>query len=43
MKKIILMLLMFTPLCMMAQKFGHVSSQEIIQAMPEYTQARTEI
>ena len=26
-----------------AQKFGHVNSQEIIQAMPEYTTARTEI
>ena len=24
-------------------KFGHVNSQEIIQAMPEYTTARTEI
>lgn len=43
MKKVFLMLLMFTPLCMMAQKFGHVDSQQIIQAMPEYTQARTEI
>ena len=26
-----------------AQKFGHVNSQEIIQAMPEYATARTEI
>ena len=26
-----------------AQKFGHVNSQEIIQAMPEFTKARTEI
>ena len=24
-------------------KFGHVNSQEIIQAMPEYTKAKTEI
>ena len=26
-----------------AQKFGHVNSQEIIQAMPEFTKARTDI
>ena len=26
-----------------AQKFGHVNTQEIIQAMPEYTKAKTEI
>ena len=26
-----------------AQKFGHVNSQEIMQLMPEYTKARTEI
>ena len=26
-----------------AQKFGHVNSQEIIQAMPEFAKARTEI
>ena len=25
------------------QKFGHVNSQEIIQAMPEFSKARTEI
>ena len=26
-----------------AQKFGHVNSQEVIQAMPEFAKARTEI
>ena len=26
-----------------AQKFGHVNAQEVIQAMPEFTKARTEI
>ena len=26
-----------------AQKFGHVNTQEIIQAMPEYTAAKAEI
>ena len=26
-----------------AQKFGHINSQEVIQAMPEFTKARTDI
>ena len=26
-----------------AQKFGHVNSQEVIQAMPEFTKARADI
>lgn len=43
MKKLFLMLLMFAPLATFAQKFGHVNAQEIIQVMPEYTKARTEI
>ena len=43
MKKLFLMLLMFAPVATFAQKFGHVNSQEIIQAMPEFTKARTEI
>ncbi|MBQ2128419.1 MAG: OmpH family outer membrane protein [Prevotella sp.] len=43
MKKLLLMLLMFAPMTMMAQKFGHVNASEIMQAMPEFTKARTEI
>lgn len=43
MKKLILMLLVFAPLATFAQKFGHLNTQEIIQAMPEFTKARTEI
>jgi outer membrane protein len=43
MKKLILMALMFAPLSLFAQKFGHVNSQEIIQAMPEYATAKTQI
>ena len=43
MKKLLLMLLMCAPLAAFAQKFGHVNSQEIMQVMPEYTRARTEI
>ena len=34
---------MFAPMATFAQKFGHVNSQEIIQAMPEFTKARTDI
>ena len=43
MKKVVFMLLMCAPLTVLAQKFGHVNAQEIIQAMPEYTKAKTEI
>jgi len=43
MKKLFLMLLMFAPVATFAQKFGHVNSQEIVQAMPEFTKARTDI
>ena len=34
---------MCAPVAAFAQKFGHVNSQEIIQAMPEFSKARTEI
>ena len=37
------MLLVAMPLSLMAQKFGHFNSAEIIQAMPEYTAAKAEI
>lgn len=43
MKKIILLAMLFAPLALFAQKFGHVNSQEIIQAMPEYATAKTSI
>lgn len=43
MKKLFLAILLVAPLSAFAQKFGHFNSQEIIQAMPEYTKARTEI
>lgn len=43
MKKLFLMLMMFAPVATFAQKFGHVNAQEIIQAMPEYNTAKTEI
>lgn len=37
------MLFMCAPVAAFAQKFGHVNTQEIIQLMPEYTKAKTEI
>ena len=43
MKKLLFMILMLTPIAVMAQKFGHVNPQDIIQAMPEYTKAKNEI
>ena len=43
MKKLFLLLLMMAPMAVFAQKFGHVNSQEIMQAMPEFAKARTEI
>jgi outer membrane protein len=44
MKKLFLALMMLLPMAAMAQaKFGHVNTQEIIQAMPEFATARTEI
>jgi outer membrane protein len=44
MKKLLFMLMMLAPMAAFAQgKFGHVNSQEIIQAMPEFAKARTDI
>lgn len=45
MKKIIVMLLALMPLAAMAQtgKFGHIDSQAIMQAMPEFIKVRGEI
>jgi len=43
MKKLILTLLVALPLSAMAQKFAHFNSMELIQSMPEYAAAQTEI
>ena len=43
MKKMILTLLVALPLSVFAQKFGHFDSADIIQSMPEYTTAQTEL
>ena len=42
-KKLIAMLLLMAPLALFAQKFGHLNSADIIQVMPEYTAAQTEL
>jgi outer membrane protein len=44
MKKLILMALIALPMSLFAQqKFAHVNSAEIIQALPEYTKAQTDL
>ena len=43
MKKVILMALLLVPMSIFAQKFGHFDSSAIIQLMPEYSTAQTEI
>ena len=42
-KKIFLLLMLVLPMSVFAQKFGHIKSQEILTAMPEYTKAQTDI
>ena len=42
-KKLIAMLFLMAPLALFAQKFGHLNSADIIQVMPEYTTAQTEL
>ena len=42
-KKIALILLLIAPMSVFAQKFGHIRTQEIVTAMPEYTKAQTDI
>lgn len=43
MKKLLMMALVLAPICVFAQKFGHIDSGSIIQLMPEYTQAMSEL
>ena len=43
MKKIILAALLLAPVAIFAQKFGHFNSVDIIQALPEFTSAQTEL
>ncbi len=43
MKKILILALLIAPVTLFAQKFGHFNSAEVIQAMPEYQTASTEL
>lgn len=43
MKKLFVLLLVALPLSTFAQKFGHFNSADIIQLMPEYKTAQTEL
>lgn len=43
MKKILLLALLILPFSAFAQKFGHFNSADIIQLMPEYKSAQTEL
>ena len=42
-KKSALLLMLILPMSVFAQKFGHIKTQEILTAMPEYTKAQTDI
>ena len=43
MKKFILMLMLLAPMTMMAQKFGKVNTQQIMQALPDVAKANGEM
>ena len=43
MKKLLLLALLALPMSLMAQKFGHFNSADIIQALPEYKTAQAEL
>ena len=43
MKKLLLLILLIAPIGVFAQKFGHFNSADIIQLMPEYKTAQTEL
>lgn len=43
MKKIIIMLMLIAPMAVMAQKFGHVDTQNIISTLPEIAKVNGEL
>lgn len=43
MKKFLMMALLLAPMCVFAQKFGHVDSRAIIEMLPEYNQAQSDL
>lgn len=43
MKKLILMLMLFAPMAVFAQKFGKVNTQVVVQSLPDYAKAQGEM
>lgn len=43
MKKLIIGLMLFAPMTMFAQKFGHINTAEVMQSMPEFSIAQGEV
>lgn len=43
MKKLFLILMLFAPLSIFAQKFGHLNANEVMASMPEFIKARGEL
>ena len=43
MKKFIIMMMLFAPMAVMAQKFGHVDSQSIMTTLPEIAKINGEL
>lgn len=43
MKKLFLMLMLFAPITMFAQKFGHLDSQALLQSLPEATAIQSKL
>lgn len=43
MKKILIIALLLAPMSLMAQKFGHFNSSELVQLMPEWKTAQSEL
>lgn len=43
MKKLVLTLMLFAPMTLFAQKFGHVDAQSIMQSLPEFIKVRGEL
>ena len=43
MKKLILMLMLCAPMTMMAQKFGKVNTQQIMQSLPDVAKTKRRV
>ena len=43
MKKLLIVIMLLAPMSLLAQKFGYVNSADIVQVMPEFTQAQKKL